>query len=88
LEKFINLGFNNVVFADRVIAVVNSDAAPMRRMQEQARKDSRLIDATCGRKTRAVVITDSNHLILSSLQPETLIQRIVKNQTPKLRNAK
>ena len=73
--KLINLGFDNVVAKDRVVAVVGCDAAPIKRLREQARKNHKLIDVTNGRKTRAVVITDSDHVILSSVQPKTIVDR-------------
>jgi len=74
----VNLGFNNVVMRDRIIAVVASEAAPVRRLREEARRNRKLIDATHGRRTRAIVITDSDHVILSSAQPETIAQRITE----------
>ncbi len=74
----VNLGFNNVVMRDRIVAVVAPEAAPMRRMREEARRNRKLIDATHGRRTRAIVITDSDHVILSSAQPETIAQRITE----------
>ena len=73
--KLLNLGFNNVVMLNRIVAVVSSDAAPIRRLKEEARKVNKLVDATNVRKTRAVSITDSDHIILSSAQPETSSQR-------------
>ena len=76
VSNFINLGFNNIVLRDRIVAVVSYDAAPVKRMKELAKKNNRLIDATNGRRTRAVIVTDSNHVILSSAQPETIAQRI------------
>jgi len=76
-NKFIiNIGFNNIVVFKRIIAVVSSDAAPVKRLKEEARRNNKLIDATNGRRTRAVIITDSDHVILSSIQPETVAQRI------------
>ena len=74
----VNLGFNNIVMRDRIIAVVAPEAAPMKRMREEARRNRKLIDATHGRRTRAIVITDSDHVILSSAQPETIVQRIAE----------
>jgi hypothetical protein len=73
---FISVGFGNVVAAERIVAIMTPDSAPMKRMREEARKENRLIDATYGRKTRAIIITDTNHVILSSLQPETVAQRV------------
>ncbi len=72
----VNVGFNNVVVLKRIIAVVNADVAPVKRLKEEARRQNKLIDVTNGRSTRAVIITDSNHVILSSIQPETVTQRI------------
>lgn len=74
----VNLGFNNIVMRDRIVAVVASEAAPVKRMREEARRNRKLIDATHGRRTRAIVITDSDHVILSSAQPETIAQRITE----------
>lgn len=71
----INIGFGNVVSASRVIAIVTPGSSPMKRMREEARERGKLIDATQGRKTRAIIITDSDHVILSALQSETITQR-------------
>ena len=75
-KYLINIGFNNVVVFNRIIAIVSADAAPVKRLKEEARKNNKLIDATNGRRTRAVIITDSDHVVLSSIQPETVSQRI------------
>jgi hypothetical protein len=74
--KLINIGFGNVVVADRVVAIVSPESAPIKRIKEDARSQSRLIDATYGRRTRAIIVTDSNHVILSAVQPETMAQRL------------
>lgn len=79
----INIGFGNFVSAERVIAVVNPVSSPMRRLREDAKAGGRLVDATEGRKTRSVIIMDSNHVILSALQMETVNQRV---QTERARN--
>ncbi len=71
-QRLLSIGFGNFVVTDRVVAIVNPSSSPMRRLREDARKDGRLIDATQGRKTRALVITDSNHVILSAIQAETV----------------
>ena len=68
----LNIGFGNFVAASRVTAIVNPASSPMRRLREEARAERRLIDATQGRKTRSIIITDSNHVILSGIQAETL----------------
>ena len=78
MALIVNLGFNNIVMRDRIIAVVTPEAAPVKRMREEARRNRKLIDATHGRRTRAIVITDSDHVILSSAQPETIAQRIAE----------
>lgn len=74
--KLVNLGFNNVVMVSHIVCVVGCDAAPIKRLREEARRRNKLIDATNGRRTRAVIVTNSDHIILSSIQPETIIQRI------------
>ena len=74
--KFINIGFGNIVSAHRLIAIVSPESAPIKRIIQDARDNGKLIDATYGRRTRAVIITDSEHVILSSIQPETVANRI------------
>ncbi len=74
--KLINIGFGNIVAANRVIAIVSPESAPIKRMIQEARDKGILIDATFGRRTRAVVVTDSEHIILSDLQPETVANRL------------
>lgn len=74
--KLVNVGFGSLVSAERLVAVVGSDSAPVKRMIQEARESGNLIDATYGRRTRAVLIMDSAHIILSALQPETLAARI------------
>ena len=71
-QALLNIGFGNFVAAARVTAIVNPASSPMRRLREEARNDRRLVDATQGRKTRSIIITDSNHVILSGIQAETL----------------
>ncbi len=74
-STLISLGFNNVVVKNKIVAVVAPEAAPIKRLKEEARQNKKLIDATSGRRTRAVIITESGHVILSSVQPETIAQR-------------
>lgn len=74
--KLINIGYGNMVSADRVVAIVSPDSAPVKRMIQDARDGGNLIDATYGRRTRAVVIADSGHVILSAIPPETVSARI------------
>ena len=73
--KLINVGFGNTVPADRIIAIVGNDSLPVKRSVGEAKEKQMLVDATQGRKTRAVIYTDSGHLVLSSLQPETIANR-------------
>jgi len=72
----INIGFGNMVSATRVVAIVNPESSPVKRMIQEAREKSAVIDATQGRRTRAVIVTDSGHILLSSIQPETIAGRI------------
>ena len=74
--RLANIGYGNMVSVQRLIAIVSPDAAPVRRMIQDARDSGRVIDATCGHKTRAVLVTDSDHIILSPLMPETVAARI------------
>ncbi len=74
-EKLLNIGFGNCVIKNRIVSIVNPNTAPMRRLREEAREDRRLLDATHGRKTRSIIVTDSNHIILSAIQYETIAQR-------------
>ena len=74
--KLINIGFGNIVSANRIIAIVSPESAPIKRIIQDARDRGMLIDATYGRRTRAVIITDSDHIILSAVQPETVAHRL------------
>lgn len=74
--KLINIGFGNMVSASRLVAIVSPESAPVKRIIQDARKRGSLIDATYGRRTRAVIITDSDHVILSAVQPETVANRL------------
>lgn len=75
--QLINIGFGNVVSANRVISIVAPESAPVKRIISVARERNKLIDATYGRRTRAVIITDSDHVVLSAVQPETVGQRVL-----------
>ncbi len=75
-SKVINIGLGNFVLRSRIVTVVNPLSSPMRRLKEDAKNDGRLIDATQGRRTRSFIITDSNHVILSSVSSDTIIQRL------------
>lgn len=74
--KLINIGFGNMVSASRIVAIIAPESAPVKRIIQEARESHALVDATYGRKTRAVIITDSEHVVLSPLQPETVAGRI------------
>lgn len=74
-NKLINIGFGNSVVSRRVVAIISPSAAPIKRLRDEAREDKRLIDATQGRKTRSIIVTDSNHIVLSAIQSETIAQR-------------
>jgi regulator of extracellular matrix RemA (YlzA/DUF370 family) len=74
-NKLINVGFGNAIKVNRILAVVNPGSSPIRKLKDEARKEQKLIDVTEGRRTRAIVILDTGHLVLSSVQPETISQR-------------
>ncbi|MBR8701923.1 Extracellular matrix regulatory protein A [Fusobacterium sp. DD29] len=76
--KPLNIGFGNMVMGERVIAIINPDSAPSKRLRDEAKQQNRLIDATLGRKTKTLIITDSNHVIMSAINPETISARIEK----------
>ncbi len=80
--QLLSIGFGNVVRADRVVAIVAAGSAPMKRLREEARVAGKLVDATHGRRTRALVITDSDHVILSAIQAETVAQRLAHASAP------
>ena len=76
-QTLLNIGFGNTVVAGRVVAIVSPNSAPMKRLKDEARDDRRLIDTTHGRRTRSIIIMDSNHIVLSAIQAETISQRYV-----------
>lgn len=78
--RLINIGFGNIVAANRIIAIIAPDSAPVKRIIQEARDKGALIDATYGRRTRAVVITDSGHVVLSAVQPETVAHRFMTRE--------
>lgn len=82
LNNLVNIGYGNMVMASKVVAVLSPDSAPMRRLKDEAKEQKRLLDATQGRKTRAIIITDSDHVILSAVQVETLMQRFTGRSEP------
>ncbi len=74
--KFINIGFGNMVAADRIVTIVSPDSAPIKRLMQDAKDEGRVIDVSCGRRTRSVIITDSEHIIFSAIQSETIANRL------------
>jgi regulator of extracellular matrix RemA (YlzA/DUF370 family) len=74
-QNLLNIGFGNSVVAERVIAIVSPNSAPMKRLKDDAKAEKRLIDATHGRRTRSIIVMDSNHIVLSAIQAETISQR-------------
>lgn len=74
--KFINIGFGNMVAAERIVTIVSPDSAPVKRLIQDAKDSGRVIDVSCGRRTRSVIITDSEHVILSAIQSETIANRV------------
>ena len=80
--RLVNIGYGNSVVAERVVAIISPESAPMKRFKEEARKVGRLIDGTQGRRTRSILITDSHHIVLSALQTETVAERLERESTP------
>ncbi len=78
--KLINIGFGNMVSANRLVAIVSPESAPIKRIIQDAKEKGTLIDATYGRRTRAVIVTDSDHVILSAVQPETVANRVDRDE--------
>lgn len=87
MAKLINIGFSNIVVDQRIVTVVNPDSSPVKRLIEVAKQKGNLIDATCGRRTRSVIVMDSNHVILSALQPETISERFQEKRAKTDRKA-
>jgi len=82
MAVLVNIGFGNMVSSSRVIAIVTPGSAPMKRLRDEAKKRGKLVDATEGRRTRSIIVTDSDHVILSALQPETITQRFFGKESP------
>lgn len=83
--NLLNIGFGNVVSASRIVAIINPGSSPIKKLREEARQRGKLIDATEGKKMRSIIITDSDHVILSAIQVETLVQRISGLEGEKIR---
>lgn len=82
--QLVNIGFGNIIAANKIVAIVSPEAAPIKRMVQEAKDERKAIDATCGRRTRAVLVMDSGHIILSAVQPETVAGRVDKDITPQI----
>jgi len=82
--RMINVGFGNSIVASRILAVVNPHSSPMKKLKDEAKRNNRLLDVTEGRRTRSIIILDSNHVVLSSVQPETITQRFVPASGPQV----
>ena len=80
--QLVNIGFGNIIAANKIVAIVSPESAPIKRMIQEAKEAKTAVDATCGRRTRAVLIMDSGHIILSAVQPETVAGRVDKDITP------
>lgn len=79
MAVLINIGFGNLVNTDRIVTIINSDSAPAKRIVQRAKETERIVDATQGRRTKSLILTDSDHVILSALQPDTLAGRVQPN---------
>lgn len=77
--RFINIGFGNMVSAGRIVAIASPESAPIKRLVQDAKEENRVIDVSCGRRTRSVIITDSEHVILSAIQAETITNRLLSD---------
>jgi extracellular matrix regulatory protein A len=82
-QSLLNIGFGNAVAADRVVAIVSPNSAPMKRLKDEAKQEKRLVDVTHGRRTRSIIVMDSNHIILSAIQAETVSQRFTSLKSAK-----
>ena len=80
--QLVNIGFGNIIAANKIVAIVSPESAPIKRMIQEAKDAKTAVDATCGRRTRAVLIMDSGHIILSAVQPETVAGRVDKDINP------
>lgn len=83
-NMLLNIGYGNFLVADRVVAIVTPTSAPMKRLKEEAKENNRLLDATQGRRTRSIIVTDSGYVVLSAVQPETVAQRFIASGVKKL----
>ncbi len=75
-EPFLNIGFGNVVSINKVVTIINSGSSPVKRLKDEAKRQGKMVDATQGRKTRSIIVTESGHIILSAIAVETIVQRL------------
>lgn len=87
MSRLVNVGFGNVVNSNKIISIISPDAAPIKRLVQTSKDTGMAIDATCGRKTKAVIVTESGHLVLSSLLPETIASRVNQKEAANRQNA-
>ncbi|HSE40760.1 MAG TPA: DUF370 domain-containing protein [Acidobacteriota bacterium] len=85
MRELLNIGFGHTVISSRIIAIVSPKSAPIKRLKEEARQSGKLVDATSGRQTRAVVVTDSGHVVLSAVMPSTLLARLENREEEEVR---
>jgi regulator of extracellular matrix RemA (YlzA/DUF370 family) len=85
MRELLNIGFGHTVISSRIIAIVSPKSAPIKRLKEEARQSGKLVDATSGRQTRAVVVTDSGHVVLSAVMPSTLLARLENREEDEVR---
>ena len=81
-KNLLNIGFGSTIVAERVVVIASPNSAPMKRLKNEAKEDNRLVDATHGRRTRSIIVTDSNHIVLSAIQAETISQRFSMLKEP------
>lgn len=86
MNRFINVGYGNIVNAEKIVGIISPEAAPIKRMVQSAKDNSMAIDATCGRRTRAVLVMESGHLMLSALLPETIANRVNQKESDEIEN--
>lgn len=87
MSQFVNIGFGNIVNFDKVLSIINPDSAPAKRLVQSAKEDGRIIDGTQGRRTKSVLVLETDNIVLSALQPETLVGRFTGDSSGKQKNA-
>lgn len=82
ISSFLNIGFGNIISVSRIVAILNPGSRALRRLKDEAKQQGKMIDATEGKKVRSIIVTDSDHIVLSALQVETLVNRITESKKP------